>query len=415
MIKNVRFTVIALIIAIFSIQGFAQNYTTENFVGTWHGTISSTNFGGYNDPITMIIYEDGFYTETSGHLMPSLYPNTQQFEYEASTNRLHWWYLDIVYAGQYFYQHFYYEIVFFDNNILEAHYNFWDDPEPHPSAGVIYLVKDGTNATPPPVNLMVDYGDDEVFLSWDEPENGGNPVAGLQGYNVYRSIESGNYELLDFIEETLYPLSDFATAGINSYYITALYDDGESEPSEEIFILFETPEPENLAGDPETHNISLHWETPQSEFGPMATLLGFNIFYSYEDEAYQFATFVEETNFVHENLIVGTHNYYVTAVYLGGESDPSNEIEVVLITTGINENPEASTGVYPNPAKNQVFISTQEKIRNISILNQAGQILLSNTPNENNKKLDVSSLATGLYLVLIETNEGLVSKKLIIE
>ncbi len=84
----------------------AQDYTTEDFVGTWHGNISATTFGGYDDPITLTIYEDGFYTETSGRLMPTIYPNTQMFEYDAATNRLHFWYLDLVYAGQYFYQIF---------------------------------------------------------------------------------------------------------------------------------------------------------------------------------------------------------------------------------------------------------------------------------------------------------------------
>jgi hypothetical protein len=126
-------------------QGFTQiggNYTFEDFVGTWHGYISSESFGGYNDPMTMIIEADGYYTETSGHLMPTIYPNTQQSEFEDETNRYHWWYLKTVYAGQYFYQHFFYEVVHFQNDTLEMHYNFWDDPEPYPEVGTIFLVRE---------------------------------------------------------------------------------------------------------------------------------------------------------------------------------------------------------------------------------------------------------------------------------
>jgi hypothetical protein len=44
----------------------------------------------------------------------------------------------------YFYQHFYYEVVYFSNDTLEMHYNFWDDPEPHPEAGTIFLVRETT-------------------------------------------------------------------------------------------------------------------------------------------------------------------------------------------------------------------------------------------------------------------------------
>jgi len=130
------------IILFFSIQTFSQDYTFEDFIGTWHGNISSESFGGYNDPMTMIIEPDGFYTETSGHLMPTIYPNTQQSVLDAETNRYHWWYLQTVYAGQYFYQHFFYEIVYFNNDTLEMHYNFWDDPEPHPEVGTIFLVRE---------------------------------------------------------------------------------------------------------------------------------------------------------------------------------------------------------------------------------------------------------------------------------
>ncbi len=156
--KILTFLPTKTLLLLFSLVAFsaqAQDYSSEDFIGTWSGTISATNYGGYNDPITLTIYEDGFYTETSGHLMPTTYPNTQQFEYDAATNRLHFWYLDVVYAGQSFYQHFYYEIVHFENDTLEAHYNHWDNPEPWPEAGIIFLVKENANTTPPPVNLDI--------------------------------------------------------------------------------------------------------------------------------------------------------------------------------------------------------------------------------------------------------------------
>lgn len=139
-----------------------QSYTFEDFVGTWNGYISSESFGGYYDPMTMTIEPDGFYIETSGHLMPTTYPNTQQSEFEAETNRYHWWYLDVVYSGQYFYQHFYYEVVYFQNDTLEMHYNFWDDPEPHPETGTIFLVRDTFTAVDE--EPLVEYQHDRKLL-----------------------------------------------------------------------------------------------------------------------------------------------------------------------------------------------------------------------------------------------------------
>ena len=139
MMKHIYTLTLILFLAL---QSIGQDYTFEDFTGTWHGYISSQAFQGYYDPMTMIIEPDGYYTESSGHLMPTIYPNTQECDFDEGTNRMHWWYLDIVYAGQYFYQHFFYEVVYFSNDTLEMHYNFWDDPEPYPEVGTIFLVRE---------------------------------------------------------------------------------------------------------------------------------------------------------------------------------------------------------------------------------------------------------------------------------
>jgi hypothetical protein len=221
--------------------------------------------------MTMVIHSDDFYTETSGCLMPTLYPNTQQCDYESSTNRFHWWYLTTVYSGQYFYTHHYYEVVYFNNDTLEMHYNFWDDPEPHPQIGTIFLVRE--NTTPPPTNLFPNFINNEVQLTWEAPENGGNPIAELQGYNVYESYESGDYELLALTTDTSYLITDTTSAGLYAYYVTAIYNEGESLPSDELYIIYATPEPEVLQGNPQANSIALEWSEPNPEDGAMATLL----------------------------------------------------------------------------------------------------------------------------------------------
>lgn len=252
--KNLYYTVLPLVFAIFSVTSNGQNYSFEDFVGTWQGTIT-TNYTGTLQ-MTMTIYQDGFYTENTGILMPSLYPNTQQCEYQASSNRMHWWYLSTVWGGQYFYDHHFYEVVSFENGVLEMHYNYWDDPIPNPQLGTIYLVK--VTSTPPPTNIGVDIVNHLALLSWDEPDNGSYPIADLLGYNIYTRVDSDDYELLSFTEETSFLIDNGAAAGIHSYYVTAVYDEGESYPSDEIEIIFATPEPEMLSGVPVGSNIELN-------------------------------------------------------------------------------------------------------------------------------------------------------------
>lgn len=153
-----RITILTLI-TLTTVVAFGQTYTFDDFVGTWEGYHTYESFGGYYQDLTMTIDPDGFYTETSGYFMPPYYyPNTQSCEYDEATNRFHWQYIETVYAGQTFYQHHFFEIVHFENDTLEMHYNYWDDPEPHPEAGKLFLVR----AT------ITDVDDSEIAL---EPED----------------------------------------------------------------------------------------------------------------------------------------------------------------------------------------------------------------------------------------------------
>ncbi len=328
MTKILRHSFFAFIFGIITIPASSQSYTFEDFVGTWHGTYSSSWNNINNIPITMVIHSDGYYTETTGFFMPSLYPNTQQCNYQASTNRFHWWYLSVVYAGQQTYTHFYYEVVKFQNDTLQLHYNFWDDDEPNPDAGILILVNEST--TPPPTNLLPTIINGELSLSWDAPDNGDSPIDVLEGYNVYSSFAQGDFVLLAFTEETSFLIENGATAGLHSYYITAVYEENESESSDQLFMLFDTPEPDTLMGEPMQNRIDLEWTEPASELGPRATLLGYNVFHKYENEEFAFVEFSQSTNFIHEELNNGSHQYYVTAVYDGGESEPSIGINILL-------------------------------------------------------------------------------------
>jgi len=399
----------------FSSQSMSQepNYTFEDFVGTWHGTISSQSFGGYNDQITMNIEPDGFYTETSGRLMPSIYPNTQQCEFDAPTTRFHWWYLQTVYAGQYFYQHFFYEIVYFSNDTLEMHYNYWDDPEPHPEVGTIFIVRE--NQTPPPVALEYNLSNEGVVLEWDAPSNGGGSVSGIQGYNIYKKFENNVFELIDFTGETLYNLEEGNSAGTYTYYVTALYAAGESDPSNQVSITFTAPAPAQLEGYANGNNIELSWTEPEGGLNPVADLLGYNIYHKDENNSFELLDFVESADYLHENIaIYGTHTYYVTAVYEGGESNPSNLIELQLIISGISNEQSFNTSVYPNPAVDKIHVKADKFIRTIRIVNQSGQLLNSFVIGAKDHTININNLSKGLYVLVIETDEGISTRRVFV-
>lgn len=69
--------------------------------------------------------------------------------------------------------------------------------------------------------------------------------------------------------------------------------------------------------------------------------------------------------------------------------------------------------LYPNPARDIVHINSSCDIEEMKVYNNTGKLekLISNGSNE----LEVSGLNSGLYILQIKTNIGLVSRKLIIE
>ncbi|MCH2229228.1 MAG: T9SS type A sorting domain-containing protein [Crocinitomicaceae bacterium] len=64
--------------------------------------------------------------------------------------------------------------------------------------------------------------------------------------------------------------------------------------------------------------------------------------------------------------------------------------------------------IYPNPAGNQLYIRTDEKIELITVVDVTGKTIKAIT---NNDSIDVSNLNGGIYFLQVKTNEGISSKK----
>jgi internalin A len=80
------------------------------------------------------------------------------------------------------------------------------------------------------------------------------------------------------------------------------------------------------AGVNDNMNIQLGVEEPAERDGSRS-MLGYNV---YRNDVLLNASPISPTVYVDENLYNGTYDYYVTAVYDEGESDPSNTVTVVI-------------------------------------------------------------------------------------
>jgi hypothetical protein len=136
------------------------------------------------------------------------------------------------------------------------------------------------------------------------------------------------------------------------------------------------------------------------------SLLGFNVYKNGE----VMAAMVQEMTYSYTEMQMGVHCYHITAMYGSGESAPSNQA-CVDILVGVNELADATTSIYPNPAKNSLNIESLPMSR-ITVINALGQTVLDMELNrQNSLVLNVEGWDAGVYMLHILTSEGTVTKR----
>jgi hypothetical protein len=112
------------------------------------------------------------------------------------------------------------------------------------------------------------------------------------------------------------------------------------------------------------------------------------------------------------------NNVYFAWKYSYSELTTWFTFDNVIITagpTGIDENLAKLTAVYPNPANDVVNIASAYTIENVNVFNANGQVITNKIVNSNNYKFNTSEFKSGLYLFQIQTVEGMISKRVVIE
>jgi len=107
--------------------------------------------------------------------------------------------------------------------------------------------------------------------------------------------------------------------------------------------------------------------------------------------------------------------YYVIITTNGCSSDPSNTINVI---TGVELTENNKTiNVYPNPVTNKIFIKNSLINKNeiISIYNVQGQLLLKQPMQQEKIEINISGFAKGVYVLKIESEEGIAVKRIVKE
>lgn len=74
---------------------------------------------------------------------------------------------------------------------------------------------------------------------------------------------------------------------------------------------------------------------------------------------------------------------------------------------------KTEVSVFPNPVSDFINIKSNEVIKSVTLYNSSGALV--KTENNNSSKIDISSLPKGNYIISIETESGIETKKIIKE
>jgi hypothetical protein len=102
--------------------------------------------------------------------------------------------------------------------------------------------------------------------------------------------------------------------------------------------------------------------------------------------------------------------WFYNWVYAADVACPSNPTVVtasVQNCTGIATHGSTSIEVYPNPAHNNLFITSPHEIQSVTVIDMIGKTIMSHSPeNATDVSLDVSALPAGVYFVRVASGDA---------
>ncbi len=119
---------------------------------------------------------------------------------------------------------------------------------------------------------------------------------------------------------------------------------------------------------------------------------------------------------VHVHSSVNEPQQYTRNRYDNIKITAINAVPPEIVTLSNNEQFATKFSMYPNPSANVVNISNSENIlvKQIMVYDVTGKLVSTQTfNNETEVQLNVENLASGTYLMHLQTNKGLAVKKLI--
>ncbi len=129
----------------------------------------------------------------------------------------------------------------------------------------------------------------------------------------------------------------------------------------------------------------------------------------------------EQPSFANQERITPTQSgsYKALVTYQSGCSIESNGERYVMITTGEEETPIAGFAIYPNPAREVLFVRLGEAFQNgqaqVQLIDVTGRSLYNQTVGTESFQIPMADLALGSYILQIQVGETLIVRQIVKE
>lgn len=161
-------------------------------------------------------------------------------------------------------------------------------------------------------------------------------------------------------------------------------------------------------------------EVIATKFNPLADsseIVGSGFFKADENTPGGFWNFEANIDYIDQSIV--PDSIYVFASYLEGDLGTSFKFDNLFLDytgTGVQSKKLNNLTVYPNPASNQIQISTKDhsEINNASVEIRGidGSLKLKLTNYQSKQLIDISSLASGFYILSVQDASGVMSMKI---
>ena len=272
----------------------------------------------------------------------------------------------------------------------------------------------GYEMTSVPYDLSTEAGDDSVLLHWEL--QGADPE---YGFIIYRDEQV--YTMVNDPTARSFVDEDFSTG--HCYMVTAIGYGGESEESNEYCASAgDCMNASNMyfeyVGD--NYKIKLLWDRPEVSEG----LSGYYLYRKQgEDGTYERIKLLgasarsytdnttNEEDFYFYRLYAYYRNIDCTSAPATAKYNPDQfYLRVYYSPTDVVENATLPVNVFPNPADHSLKVEADGMTR-VSVFNMLGQLVYESACEGNVLNFNVSGWSEGVYLLKVQTAEGMMSRR----